>query len=88
MVSWGIVTICTAAVSSYGGLIGCRLALGAAEAGFFVGFRVKIDSTEGSKSSVLMWRQPGIICYLCFWYKPAERGTRMAIFSASIAVAG
>jgi hypothetical protein len=36
MVSWGIVTICTAAVSSYKGLIICRVFLGAAEAGFFV----------------------------------------------------
>lgn len=26
--------------------------------------------------------------YLCFWYKPDERATRMAIFAASIAVAG
>jgi MFS family permease len=26
--------------------------------------------------------------YLCFWYKPAERATRMAIFAGSIAVAG
>lgn len=66
MVSWGIVTICTAAVTTYEGLIICRVFLGVAEAGFF----------------------PGIICYLCFWYKPAERATRMAIFSASIAVAG
>jgi hypothetical protein len=36
MVSWGIVTICTAAVSSYTGLIICRIFLGIAEAGFFV----------------------------------------------------
>jgi hypothetical protein len=36
MVSWGIVTICTAAVSSYEGLIVCRVFLGVAEAGFFV----------------------------------------------------
>ncbi|GAA6006725.1 hypothetical protein JCM11491_003158 [Sporobolomyces phaffii] len=66
MVSWGIVTICTAAVSSYTGLIVARIALGVAEAGFF----------------------PGIIYYLCFWYKSDERATRMSIFSASVAVAG
>ncbi|WVR05046.1 hypothetical protein IAU60_002058 [Kwoniella sp. DSM 27419] len=66
MVSWGIVTICSAAVSSYTGLIICRVFLGIAEAGFF----------------------PGIMMYLCFWYKPSERGTRMAIFSASVSVAG
>lgn len=26
--------------------------------------------------------------YLCFWYKPNERATRMAIFAGSVAVAG
>ncbi|KAI6783400.1 MFS transporter prlL [Emericellopsis cladophorae] len=66
MVSWGIITICTAAVSTYGGLLTVRLLLGLAEAGFF----------------------PGIMMYLCFWYKPEERATRMAIFASSIAVAG
>ncbi|WVQ99099.1 hypothetical protein IAU59_006231 [Kwoniella sp. CBS 9459] len=66
MVSWGIVTICTAAVSTYTGLLICRIFLGICEAGFF----------------------PGVMMYLCFWYTPSERGTRMAIFSASIAVAG
>ncbi|KAL9950125.1 hypothetical protein D7B24_008620 [Verticillium nonalfalfae] len=66
MVSWGIITICTAAVSTYGGLITVRIFLGLAEAGFF----------------------PGIMMYLCFWYKPDERATRMAIFASSVAVAG
>ncbi|KAF2156701.1 major facilitator superfamily transporter [Myriangium duriaei CBS 260.36] len=66
MIAWGIVTLCTAAVSSYGGLLAARFALGLAEAGFF----------------------PGVIYYLCLWYKPNERATRMAIFAGSIAVAG
>lgn len=29
-----------------------------------------------------------VIMYLCFWYKPSERATRMAIFASSVAVAG
>lgn len=33
MVSWGIVTCCTAAVTSYGGLMACRVMLGICEAG-------------------------------------------------------
>ncbi|KZL67487.1 major facilitator superfamily transporter [Colletotrichum incanum] len=66
MVSWGIVTICTAACTTYGGLLAVRIMLGLAEAGFF----------------------PGIMMYLCFWYKPEERATRMAIFASSVAVAG
>jgi len=66
MVSWGIITVCTAAVTTYGGLLAVRIFLGLAEAGFF----------------------PGVMMYLCFWYKPEERATRMAIFASSIAVAG
>lgn len=66
MVSWGIVTACTAAVTTYGGLMACRVMLGVAEAGFF----------------------PGILFYLCFWYPPHIRATRMAFFSASITLAG
>lgn len=66
MVSWGIITVCTAAVTTYGGLLAVRIFLGLAEAGFF----------------------PGVMMYLCFWYKPEERATRMAIFASSVAVAG
>lgn len=36
-ITWGIVTMATAAVKSYGGLIAARIALGIAEAGFFPG---------------------------------------------------
>lgn len=38
MVSWGIITICTAAVTTYEGLLIVRIFLGLAEAGFFPGF--------------------------------------------------
>ncbi|KAJ1548408.1 hypothetical protein HK405_003322 [Cladochytrium tenue] len=31
---------------------------------------------------------PGVLMYLCFWYKPSERATRMSIFAASVALAG
>ncbi|EPQ25704.1 uncharacterized protein PFL1_06698 [Pseudozyma flocculosa PF-1] len=31
---------------------------------------------------------PGCIFYLTFWYRPEERGQRMAIFAASVAVSG
>lgn len=33
MAGWGIVTACQAAVTSYGGLVACRIFLGIAEAG-------------------------------------------------------
>lgn len=66
MISWGIITICTCAVSTFGGLLAIRFFLGVAEAGFF----------------------PGVVMYLCYWYKPSERATRLAIFAGSVAVAG
>jgi len=66
MISWGVITMCTAAVSSYSGLLAVRFFLGIAEAGFF----------------------PGVVMYLCYWYKPSERATRLAIFAGSVAVAG
>ncbi|KAM0746370.1 major facilitator superfamily transporter [Meredithblackwellia eburnea MCA 4105] len=37
MVSWSIVTICTAAVKTYGGMMACRVFLGICEAGYFPG---------------------------------------------------
>lgn len=79
--SWLVVTCCTAAVKTYEGLIACRIFLGVAEAGFFV-------SPFGTMRCAQLKRQPGIMCYLCFWYPPRIRGTRMAFFSASITIAG
>ena len=81
-------TCCTAAVSTYEGLIVCRIFLGIAEAGFFV--RLLFLSVHRSIISGLIIAddQPGIMCYLCFWYKPSERATRMAIFSASVSLSG
>jgi len=37
---------------------------------------------------ILLTRSPGCLMYLCFWYPPSCRATRMAFFSASITVAG
>ncbi|WWC95607.1 hypothetical protein V866_002472 [Kwoniella sp. B9012] len=65
-VLWGVVTMCTAACSTFGGLVACRICLAIAEAGFF----------------------PGIIMYLCFWYKPEERGSRIALFLGFVSVSG
>ncbi|WVW87147.1 hypothetical protein I302_109204 [Kwoniella bestiolae CBS 10118] len=65
-VLWGIVTMCTAACTTYGGLVACRICLAIAEAGFF----------------------PGVIMYLCFWYKPEERGARIAVFLGFVSVSG
>ncbi|KAH7132288.1 MFS transporter-like protein [Dendryphion nanum] len=66
MISWGIITMCTSAVTSFEGLLAVRFFLGVAEAGFF----------------------PGVVMYLCYFYKPSERATRLAIFAGSVAVAG
>ncbi|WWC92457.1 uncharacterized protein L201_007415 [Kwoniella dendrophila CBS 6074] len=31
---------------------------------------------------------PGIVLYLCFWYKPEERGARIAVFLGFVSVSG
>jgi MFS family permease len=41
MISWGIITICTSAVSSFSGLLAVRFFLGVAEAGFFPGMSAR-----------------------------------------------
>jgi hypothetical protein len=38
MIAWGIVSTATAATTTFGGLVGCRLLLGIIEAAYFVGF--------------------------------------------------
>ena len=81
-------TVCTAAVSSYTGLIICRIFLGLAESGFLYVFFVENDAKRSTDASLFVFDSPGIIYYLCFWYKSDERATRMAIFSASVAVSG
>lgn len=65
VVSVGLVTVCTAAVTTYEQLLVARFFLGIAEAGF----------------------SSGVMMHLCFWYKPEERATRMAIFASSVALA-
>ncbi|KAI1339802.1 major facilitator superfamily domain-containing protein [Xylariaceae sp. FL0016] len=40
VLAWGIIALCTGFVQSYGGLIACRLLLGAVEAGLFPGLNV------------------------------------------------
>lgn len=86
MVSWGIVTCCTAAVTTYEGLIACRVFLGIAEAGFlYVKPSLPFCPVFGVTLLII---SPGCLMYLCFWYPPSVRATRMAFFSASITVAG
>ncbi|KAH6664367.1 pantothenate transporter liz1 [Plectosphaerella plurivora] len=65
VISVGIVTMCTAAATTYERLLAARFFLGMAEAGF----------------------SSGVMMHLCFWYKPEERATRMAIFASSVALA-
>lgn len=48
MISWGIVTLCTAAVSSYSGLLVARFFLGLAEAGFYPGVIMYVFSDDNS----------------------------------------
>jgi MFS family permease len=83
MISWGIITICTAAVFNFQGLLAIRFFLGVAEAGFFPGLVSALDCEMGCVADL-----SSVVMYLCYWYKPSERATRLAIFAGSVAVAG
>lgn len=84
MISWGVITICTSAVSSFEGLLAVRFFLGVAEAGFFPGVCHRLLDFAICRK---LTRQQ-VVMYLCYWYKPSERATRLAIFAGSVAVAG
>ena len=49
-IAWGIVGTCMGAVKSYGGLIACRLLLGACEGGMFGGIILYVSSRRRSVS--------------------------------------
>ncbi|KAH7153649.1 major facilitator superfamily domain-containing protein [Dactylonectria macrodidyma] len=57
MLSWGIVTACTAAVSSLGGLYTCRFLLGLTEAGMFPGIILQLS----------YWYRPDEIAVRLIW---------------------
>ncbi|CAF4128357.1 unnamed protein product, partial [Adineta steineri] len=54
MVTWGIITTLTGLVNSYGGLLACRLLLGAPEAGLFPGATYYLSSWYTRRE--LSWR--------------------------------
>jgi hypothetical protein len=83
MISWGIITICTAAVFNFQGLLAIRFFLGVAEADFFSWVSIW---SNGETRCVADFSS--VVMYLCYWYKPSERATRLAIFAGSVAVAG
>lgn len=82
-VAWGTVATLTGVVQSYGGLIACRLILGAVEGGLFPGeytdFRFKTSFTN---------RRIGMAIYLTFFYTKRELALRIGYLFVSAALAG
>ncbi|GJD04331.1 pantothenate transporter [Colletotrichum higginsianum] len=61
MLSWGIVTACTAAVHNLGGLYACRFLLGLTEAGMFPGIILQLS----------YWYRPDEIAVRLMWICPS-----------------
>ncbi|TIC96946.1 putative tartrate transporter [Colletotrichum higginsianum] len=62
MLSWGIVTACTAAVHNLGGLYACRFLLGLTEAGMFPGIILQLS----------YWYRPDEIAVRLMWIFPGN----------------
>lgn len=62
MLAWGIISTCTAATKSYGGLLACRFILGFVEAAYFVRapFFLKITYTDVYSPAVSIYFRHGI----------------------------
>jgi hypothetical protein len=73
MLSWGIVTACTAAVHNLAGLYACR---------FFLGLVCLLSNRLHSwllliKIQMEAGMFPGIILQLSYWYRPDEIAVRL-----------
>ncbi|KAJ6512508.1 MFS general substrate transporter [Mycena sanguinolenta] len=80
MVTWGIVTCCIAATTSYGGLITTRVLVGALEAGYFPCIYVEIlSSCQEIDDFQYFWT---------FWYTPAELAIRVAALYSMSSLSG
>lgn len=67
--AWGILSTCTGAVQSYGGLLACRFILGFVEAAYFVS---GIDSTAEYALTLLNSQAAFIFC------PPGTQGKNLA----------
>lgn len=80
----GIVATLTGVVQNYGGLIVCRLLLGALEAGLFPGMSNFFLDKGQCKSNV----GAGMTIYLTLFYTKRELALRVGYLFVSAAIAG
>jgi MFS family permease len=83
IIAWGVVMTLMGLVTSYGGLLAARFALGLAEAGLYPGYVQRSYRMER-----LLLRINSANYYLSCWYKRSELGIRTATFFAMAAIAG
>jgi hypothetical protein len=85
MCVWGVISTCTAAVQSYGGLIAVRFVLGFVEAAYFV----RVQDTRGAIEAIVLTElQPGCLFFLSSWYTRKELAFRSAVLYSGSLISG
>lgn len=93
---WGAITICTAAVNNYAGMIAIRIAMGIAEVCYPSSERSLLTCLSGRflprlyllLRLLVSERNPNLHTTERNRYKPSERATRMAIFASFTSLSG
>jgi MFS family permease len=84
MFFWGITTVCQGVVSSYGGLLVCRVFLGVFEAGIFPGpWSYLPDNVDTIANGII-----GCAYLISMYYKRFELQRRLVLFFTSSMLAG
>ncbi len=88
LVGFGIASICTAAVSTFGGLMACRVIIGLFEGGFLPTCVLPFLRTVYlDESYQLIWGTNRVVVYLSTFYNRQQLAGRFAIFYAASALA-
>jgi hypothetical protein len=84
MCVWGVISTCTAAVQSFGGLIAVRFVLGFVEAAYFRESRIsQLESCHDANNS-----QAGCLFFLSSWYTRKELAFRSAVLYSGSLISG
>ena len=84
MCVWGVISTCTAAVQSFGGLVAVRFVLGFVEAAYFRKLRTSNSGFghDANKS------QAGCLFFLSSWYTRKELAFRSAVLYSGSLISG
>ena len=84
MCVWGIISTCTAAVQSFGGLVAVRFVLGFVEAAYFR----KLEASQSRLCDDANHTQAGCLFFLSSWYTRKELAFRSAVLYSGSLISG